>query len=290
MFRDRVSDDLYLFSSNRYAQVTAGVVASAEGAAVIDTLAFPEETLEIKNFVENKIGQRVLYVINTHYHADHTMGNYLFGGVEIVANELCRELMDTRGRRGLELARAQTPELARASLVLPTMTFAQGSLNLYLGKKTLHLFPSPGHSFDHISVLVKEDRILFAGDSMMPVPHIVDGNIDEMEATLREIPRMGLENVVQGHGEIVLRGEIDDTVKSHLRYLACIRRKVKVAVRKRDRAGLLKVDITDCGKSRIPLNGMVAELHTRNLLALYDRSANEDPPELRPERRSRAKH
>ncbi|MBI4772057.1 MAG: MBL fold metallo-hydrolase [Chloroflexi bacterium] len=273
MLRDRVSDDLYLFSSTRYAQVTAGVVLSPEGAVLIDTLAFPDEAREIKDFIESKMGQPVLYVINTHYHADHTMGNYLFPDAEIVAHSRCRELMDTRGRRGLQAARAQTPELEQVSIALPTVTFGEGMLNLVLGKKTLQLFGSPGHSMDHISVLVKEDRILFAGDSMMPLPHIVDGDLTAMQNTLREIPHMGLENVVQGHGEIVLRGEIDDTIKSHLKYLTCIEKKAREALARGDRASLRQVDITECGKSKIALGGLVTELHTANLLSLYDKMA-----------------
>ncbi len=275
MVRDRISEDIYLFSSTRYAQVSAGAVLSPEGAALIDTLAFPSETLEIKQFIEHKMGCKVRWVIDTHHHADHTMGNYLFPEAEIVAHEMCRELLDTRGRQGLEAAKAHTPELEGVTIVLPSLVFSTGTLSLAVGKKTLQLFHSPGHSLDHISVLAKEDRILFAGDSMMPVPHVVDGDLDLMEATLREIPKMGLENIVQGHGELVLRGEIDDAVRSNLRYLSCIRRKVKEAARRQDRASLLKLDITACGKSRIPLNGLVAELHTRNLLALYDRMAEE---------------
>ena len=39
MQRERVADDIYVFTSDLYAQVTAGVVVTSEGAVVIDTLA-----------------------------------------------------------------------------------------------------------------------------------------------------------------------------------------------------------------------------------------------------------
>jgi glyoxylase-like metal-dependent hydrolase (beta-lactamase superfamily II) len=121
-------------------------------------------------------------------------------------------------------------------------------------------------------VLLREDRILFAGDMMMPLPHIVDGDIDDMVRSLQMVPQLGLENVVQGHGEVVLRGEIDESVKSHLKYLEAIRRKVQVAEKKgKPRESLREIDIESCGKSRIPLNGLVSQLHTANLLSLYDR-------------------
>jgi glyoxylase-like metal-dependent hydrolase (beta-lactamase superfamily II) len=272
MLRERVSDDIYVFTSEVYAQVTAGVVTYPDGAVLIDTLAFPHETAQIKDFVEKRLGTRVRYLIYTHYHADHTNGAYLFPGAQVVGHALTRQKLDTVGRQGLARARESSPELANTEVVLPEILLQDGSLLLHLGKKTLQLAPAPGHSPDSIWVRLKEDRILFAGDMMMPLPHIVDGDLDALIQSLQAIPPLELENVVQGHGEIVLRGEIDDAVRSNLRYLDCIRRKVEAVLkRNRSREAVREIDIESCGKSRIPLNGLVTQLHTANLLALYDR-------------------
>lgn len=272
MLRERVSDDIYVFTSEVYAQVTAGVVIYPDGAVLIDTLAFPFETTQIKDFVEKRLGTRVRYLVYTHYHADHTNGAYLFPGVPVVGHRLTRERLDTVGRRGLARARENSPELVNAEVVLPEILLDAGSLLLHLGKKTLQLTAAPGHSPDAISVLLKEDRILFAGDMMMPLPHIVDGDLDTLIHSLQTIPAMGLENVVQGHGELVLRGEIDDAVRSNVKYLECARRKVLAHIkRNRPREAVREIDIESCGKSRIPLNGLVTRLHTANLLSLYDR-------------------
>ncbi len=293
VLRERVSDDIYVFTSELYAQVTAGAVISPEGAVVIDTLAFPSETLEIRQFIENQLGARVRYVINTHYHADHSNGTCLFPGAEVIAHRRCRDRLDTVGRQGMARAQEQTPELAGLSVVLPSTLVTHGPLNLHVGKKTLQLFATPGHSPDSISVLLKEDRILFAADMMMPLPHIVDGDLDDMLASLKLIPEMGLENVVQGHGEVVLRGEIDDAVKSNLRYLDSLSKKVNAAVKKEKlRESLREITIESCGKSRIPLNGIVARLHDANVLSLYDKltggrrpAAHERPKPARSHRR-----
>jgi hypothetical protein len=37
-----------------------------------------------------------------------------------------------------------------------------------------------------------------------------------------------------------------------------------------------EISIESCGKSRIPLNGLVQQLHAANLLSLYDRMAGGD--------------
>lgn len=272
MLRERVSDDIYVFTSEMYAQVTAGAVVYPEGAVLIDTLAYPGETREIKDFLENRLNVKVQYLIYTHYHADHTNGGSLFPGAQVIGHTHCREMLDTQGRTSLAKAQTQSNEFAGLNIVLPEILFNAGSLYLHLPKKTLQLFPTPGHSADSISVLLKEDRILFAGDMMMPIPHIVDGDVDDMLNSLQQIPALGLENVVQGHGELVLRGEIDEAVRSNLKYLDLARKKVEQLVkRNRPRDSVREVGIEVCGKSRIPLNGLVSKLHTANLLALYDR-------------------
>ena len=66
-------------------------------------------------------------------------------------------------------------------------------MNLRIGKKTLTMVPFPGHSPDNIGVIVEEDRVMFAGDVFMPIPYIVDGDVDEMVLSLKEIGKMGLD-------------------------------------------------------------------------------------------------
>jgi len=41
VFSERVSNDIFVFTSEMYAQVTAGVILTAEGAIIVDTLPFP---------------------------------------------------------------------------------------------------------------------------------------------------------------------------------------------------------------------------------------------------------
>lgn len=43
----------------------------------------------------------------------------------------------------------------------------------------------------------------------MSLPYIVDGDADDMLASIKKIGKMGLENIIQGHGDIILRGEIE---------------------------------------------------------------------------------
>ncbi len=278
MIRERVAENVYVFTSDRYAQVNAGAVIGPEWSVIIDTLAFPEETAEIREFVEGRLGSPVRYVVNTHYHADHSLGNCWFPGAVVVGHAQARALMDTLGREGLREAQDQNRDLRDVEIILPSVVFESGSLTLRVGKRSIVLLPLPGHSPDGIGALVLEDRVLFSGDVMMPLPYLVHGDFDSMVASLKRIPRLKLENLVQGHGEVILRGEILNAVRSNLHYLTCIRGHVQKAARRRDPAAYLTdIDIEDCGKPRILINGLAGDLHKRNLAALYQRLYSEKP-------------
>lgn len=276
MQRERVSENVYWFQSEIYAQVTAGAITGPQWAVVIDTLALPDETLEMRAFIEDQLGVPVRYVINTHHHADHCWGNCFFPGATIIAHKTCRDLFEERGPSSLESARKQNQIFRQVKLVYPHMIFESGTLSLRVGKKNLILMQTPGHSRDGISILVEEDRVLFAGDAFMPIPCMVGGDADQLSDSIKMIGGMGLENIVQGHGDIILRGEIEEAVKNNLAYISTLRKAVKTATRKRNPDEFLaNIDIESCGKSRVFLGGLADELHKRNVRFLYKQCAAE---------------
>jgi glyoxylase-like metal-dependent hydrolase (beta-lactamase superfamily II) len=272
MLRERVAGDIYVFRSELYLQVTAGVIVTDEGAVIVDTLPFPQETVRLRDFALRRCPQGIRYVITTHAHADHTHGSYLFTGAQIISHRRAREFLVKYGEQSLALAKNQTPDLSTVQLRLPEITF-DNMLVLRLGGKTITLRHSPGHSPDVITVRVKEDKVLFASDTLLPVPYLDfpgGGNMDDLRRSLRSIEISGLENVVQGHGEVLLRGEIRGAISSSLKYLDCVEQLVDQHVRSGAPVEtLLKTSIEQCGRSRIPLNGMVQRLHQANLFYLY---------------------
>jgi glyoxylase-like metal-dependent hydrolase (beta-lactamase superfamily II) len=214
-------------------------------------------------------------VLVTHYHADHVNGLYLFPQVEAICHRRCRDLLLKAGQSGLEEAKKQTPDLAEVELRVPEMAF-DDTMTIQSGDKTITTLYAPGHGPDVMMVYVKELKVLFASDTVMPVPYIVGGDPEMLIASLHKVRELSLESIVQGHGEVLLRGEITEVIDSNIAYLEAIQR----AVREHAQAGhprqaLTRIDIESCGKSRIPLGGLVQSLHRANLLYLYDRYRSE---------------
>lgn len=269
MLRERVTEDVFVFISSLYAEVSAVVVTTPDGAVVIDTLPFPEETIQVREFALRRCPRGIRYVINTHHHADHVYGSCLFPEAELIAHRLCRDILLKAGEESLAQAKAQTAVLASVELRIPQLVF-EIDLLLRLGEKTIHLIHAPGHSPDGVMVHLREDKVLVASDILTPVPLIVRGNPDEMIESLRQIKTLNLENVIQGHGGVLLRGEIDGTVDSSITYIKTVEELVKAIVDKGlPRSELASIDIEECGKSRIPLGGLVQRLHLANLHYLY---------------------
>jgi glyoxylase-like metal-dependent hydrolase (beta-lactamase superfamily II) len=271
VLRERVSESIYVFTSDLYAQVTAGVIVTEQGAIIVDTLPFPAESRELARFVSRVARGGTKYVILTHYHADHVYGATFLPDARIVAHMRCRDLLNDLGQPALEAAKAQEPELEDVVIRLPDVSFEKGVMGLQLGGRTVQLIHAPGHTPDGIMVYVEDDRVLFASDVVMPVPSIADGDVDVFRESLRKVPELPIENLIQGHGEVILRGEVGDVVETNLRYLDTIEEKTRKVIKSGGgRSELLEIGIEACGLSRIPLNGLVQQIHQANLLSMYD--------------------
>ncbi|NPA27066.1 MAG: MBL fold metallo-hydrolase [Chloroflexi bacterium] len=273
MLRERLSDAVYLFQSDTYAQVNAGAVVGPTGILIIDTLALPQETLAMRRFLASNFPDLpVRYVVNTHHHADHAWGNAAFPGAVVVAHQGTRAQMIDQGQALFAQAQARYPEWRRWRLVFPHVTLNAGMLRLKLGPRLhVRLFPLPGHTPDGIGVYVEEERILFAGDAFTTIPALMadESNFDALVRSLQQIASMPIEVLIPGHGDIVFRGEVKDVIQANLDYLHCLRKMVRRAARRKYPGDVFVTSsVEDCGLDRVLLGGLAESLHQRNLEAL----------------------
>jgi glyoxylase-like metal-dependent hydrolase (beta-lactamase superfamily II) len=272
MHWERATDDVYVFTCDRYAQVTATLIVSGGIGVIIDTLPFPRDTAQLAMTAHKMCPSGVRYIIYTQHQADHVFGAYYFPRAEIISHTLCRQLLIDKGFAALERTKAQSPEFEFAKLRLPTITFDTGTFSLRLPGRTLEMIHTPGHTPDSISVLLQEEKILFAGDTVMALPTVAEGDVAQLHASLEMIGSMPLDSIVQGHGDIVLRGEIKDHIKKSLNYLEQLDVRMHDAFEKGySREEVKAITIESCGMQRAMLNGVVNSLHVANVLGIYDR-------------------
>ena len=96
---------------------------------VIDTLPFPEETEMMLSFLRGLGSAPIKYLVNTHSHGDHTLGNYLFDeDVQLVCHQNCWEELMSNGQQSLEEAKLSAPEFEAVQLRVPDIIFEEGDI------------------------------------------------------------------------------------------------------------------------------------------------------------------
>ena len=184
---------------SRFVEGKNGVVVGSRGAAAIDGSNFPDEGEAMAEFISSR-GYSVDRLVLTHGHGDHILGAGPLAGGEVYAHALTPGVISSQLPGWADKWGISRDE-AGERVVWPTVTF-KDELRIDLGGKHLWMFPTPGHSEDGVSVLVEEDRLLFAGDSVVTgiVPAIGNGDSKVLERSLERLVSMDIEILVPGHG------------------------------------------------------------------------------------------
>lgn len=273
MYWERVSEEIFLFTSDRYALVNSTAILTKDGLVIVDGLPFPDEAQQIARFLRAHTGSDVHALILTHHHMDHVYGLFPYPHtVDVFAHERCRQQLLAVGEASLAEARASDPAFDSVALRMPNITFAEGELVLQSGNKTFRLFPLPGHTDDNIGIFYEEESILIAGDAVMAIPIIADGDWEQEIATLQYIKALAPDTLIQGHGEVILRGEVQAVLDKYIAYLYCVREKAQMALDEDlDRKEIWEIPLEACGLERVPLGIASHQLHIANILSVYQK-------------------
>jgi glyoxylase-like metal-dependent hydrolase (beta-lactamase superfamily II) len=150
-------------------------------------------------------GHPIRRLVLTDGHFDHSAGGCLLPSAEIIAQKGAGEWMQSQhAKEYLAQDPPEHPDLKVFTITTPTLEI-DGSMTLFLKDRTLHLFPTPGHSPTHMSALLEPDKLLFAGDAVITCfpPVIQDGRSDDALATYRTIKQMDFRWLIPGHGPLL---------------------------------------------------------------------------------------
>ena len=152
----------------------------------------------------------VRFVINTHYHGDHTGGNELFNnaGSTLIAHDNVRKRLESGGTAG-NGGSIKMENKPAAKAALPIITF-QHDVTVHLNGEDIHAmhFPS-GHTDGDSIIFFPKNNVVHMGDDFVRYgfPFIdvsaggsVQGIIDAMEKTTAQLPADV--KVIPGHGAL----------------------------------------------------------------------------------------
>jgi glyoxylase-like metal-dependent hydrolase (beta-lactamase superfamily II) len=190
--------------------------------AVIDTQVNAPSALEFLRLLRTVTPKPIQYVINTHYHWDHTNGNALFKkeGATVVSSKLTKEFMVTRAARQKEFLAGRGFELGDDPF-LPEATFEK-EMTLDLGHTPLRLFfAGSAETDDATAVHVVGDNVLMSGDTVMTGSFPIFGQPvwdeglqgKEWLETIQGLLRLQPMHIVPGHGPLAHEAEIELLVR-----------------------------------------------------------------------------
>jgi glyoxylase-like metal-dependent hydrolase (beta-lactamase superfamily II) len=203
-------DDLHLLQSEGGNIV---VFTGADGTLMVDD-EYQELNAKLLIAVAKLTDRPVRFVINTHWHSDHTGGNEAFGraGAVIIAHE-------SSGRR---MATDQVMSLygrqpAYAPVGQPKITFST-SMQLHHNGETIELIHvAPGHTDGDTVVFFRDHNILMTGDLFVGYeyrpPYFDDRNGGSLKGMIAGVQAIldlidDKTTIVPGHGDITKRAEV----------------------------------------------------------------------------------
>ena len=206
------------------------VVAGTDGVFLVDD-QFAPLTEKIRAAVARISPAPVRFVLNTHWHGDHTGGNENLGraGVLIVAHDNVRTRMsaDQFMNRMTDTVKASPPG------ALPVVTFTS-AVTFHLGGDEVHAFHvAPAHTDGDAVVHFRRADVVHMGDTYFNglYPYIdvsSGGSVDGMIAAADRVLAMAREGtrIIPGHGPLSGRAELRAyrdmlvTVRDRVRALA----------------------------------------------------------------------
>jgi glyoxylase-like metal-dependent hydrolase (beta-lactamase superfamily II) len=247
----KLQDDVYVVH-NEYVPGNTTAVITTEGVILVDD-KFEVDADNIVAMLKTVTNQPIKYVINSHYHGDHSGGNAKLqaGGTLAVASAQARARMVAGNQSG-------QPDIT----IEPRGT-------IHLGGKSAEIYWfGRAHTDGDVVVLFPEDSVLAAGDMFTVgegTPQLIDynggGSAKEWTATVAKVLELDFDTVVPGHGGVVKKADMQAFRGSTQRLTQLVTEAVKAGKSRADIEALMRMEFgwQDFHVQRA-LDGLISEM------------------------------
>jgi len=190
------------------------LLTGPQGLLLVDD-DYKEMSGPLQQALKNHGGpEKLIYIINTHWHGDHTGGNLELGSTtQIIAHDNVRvRLLTTQEIKLFGMISPPYPKHA-----LPSLTYDK-TLNLYINNETIRIAHYPnGHTDGDSVVFFNNANVVHMGDHyfsgffpFVDVDH--GGNVVQLAANIKTILTLIDDNtrVIPGHGPLSTKADLHD--------------------------------------------------------------------------------
>lgn len=248
-----------------------GFIIGDDCVAVIDSGGSFEEGRLLHQALRRQTDKPVCFVINTHVHPDHILGNAAFTAHDptFIGHE---KLPAALAARKDFYARAFSETLGDAYIgteyIAPQQTVSTGTpLTINLGNRELELTAYTTAHTDHdLTVFDKKTKTLWTGDLlfMQRIPAI-DGSINGWIDNITQLQQLDVVTVVPGHGPAG-QDQWQQGWRDQLHYLTTIREQIRAII---NELGTIDEATATVGLSEQDKWELFEEYHRRNVTASF---------------------
>ena len=196
--------------------VNAYLILQNEYTVIVDSLLLPRDSRKLSEIAAS-YGKPVKYLINTHFHSDHCLGNlYLKQPETIQINQENYWNTILSERRMIHLKHYKPIDKSR--LTIPEVTFEDSYI-----LDDIVIIHTPGHSPDSSCIYLPAEKVLIAGDTVInntsgdySLPYFYWGSSEDLMSSLQKLLDLNIETIYSGHGYPL---NSSDKIKTDLAYL-----------------------------------------------------------------------
>jgi glyoxylase-like metal-dependent hydrolase (beta-lactamase superfamily II) len=213
----QIASDLYFFYD--YSGSNSVFLVTDEGVLVIDTGQHPRAGQALIDRIRKITNKPIKWVINSHFHGDHTFGNAAFkaAGATFVAQKETARIMQLVQPK--EMARRATYfkshnyDPSAVKLILPDVTF-DTTMTIHLGGREVRLFYlGPGQQDGDTFVLFPHAHALFTPGSFAKhsMPNMAfTTSVENWIKLLDQVGAMDVDVLLPGHGDVANRADVKE--------------------------------------------------------------------------------
>ena len=192
----------------------AGFVVGSNGVLVIDTFVDVAPAKELLEEIRKVTDLPIRFVVNTHYHLDHTGGNAVFAaaGATILAHRNVRSWLRSENLKFFGATPKPEDKTRVETLTLPDEVY-NDAVDIYLGSRLVQVRYMLGHTGGDSVVFVPDANVIFGGDLVWQkhLPNLIDATtadwVKTLEKLLADHPSA---TFVSGHGDVASAQDVRD--------------------------------------------------------------------------------
>jgi len=210
----------YFSAQNGGNIANSAFIITKNSVILIDTGSSYQYGNQIKKQISKLTNNPIKYIINTHHHPDHFLGNNAFEKSDIYASKFTQDEISKNGELYImNLNNLVQKAMQGTKTKAPNIHLKTKELNI--DDYILEILYFDGHTSSDVAIYDKQTKVLYSSDLIfnkraLATPH---ANLKKWIKSLKELKKIDFKILVPGHGKIATSKKVINENIAYLEYL-----------------------------------------------------------------------